>query len=70
MEQGQEATATITSYLTPLVTSITSAVSPADIVSIIGIVFTAGIMFVLVWFGARKIFRGIMSAVKRGKISV
>jgi len=63
-------TATVTSYLQPLVTSVTSAVTPADIVSIIGIVFGAGIMFVLVWFGARKIFNGVMSAVKRGKIRV
>lgn len=66
----EEQVQTLTDYLTPLTTSITSAVSPADIVKIIGIVFGSGIMFVLVWFGARKIFNGIMSAVKRGRISV
>lgn len=66
----ENTTANVTSYLTPLVTSVTSSVTPTDIVSIIGTVFGAGIMFVLVWFGARKIFNGVMSAVKRGKIKV
>ena len=63
-------TETVTSALQTLSSTVTGAVSLGDVVSIIGIVFGAGISFVLFWFGARKIFNGVMSAVKRGKIRI
>lgn len=63
-------TETVTSALQTLSSTVTGAVSLGDVVSIIGIVFGAGISFVLLWFGARKIFNGVMSAVKRGKIRI
>ena len=63
-------TETVTSALQSLTSTITSAVSLGDIVSIIGVIFGAGIGFVLLWFGARKLFNGVMSAVKTGKIKI
>lgn len=63
-------TETVTSALQTLSSTVTSAVSLGDVVTIIGIVFGAGIGFVMLWFGARKIFNGVMSAVKRGKIRI
>lgn len=51
-----------------LVTALSSSVTPADIVTLLGVVIAAGMGFVLVWFGSRKVVAGFMGALKKGKI--
>lgn len=52
----------------PLVTAMTTAVKPADVVALLAVVIGAGIGFVLVWFGSRKVAGGFFGALKKGKI--
>lgn len=51
-------------------TALSTAVTPADIITLLGTVVGAGIGFVLVWFGARKLIRVFMGSLKKGKMSV
>lgn len=53
-----------------IVTALSSAVTPADVVTLIGTCVGAGIGFVLVWFGARKAIRAFQTALKNGKLSI
>ena len=53
-----------------LVTQLGSAVSPSDVLTMIGVIVGAGIGFVLIWFGARKLIRSVMSSMKSGKINL
>lgn len=49
---------------------VTGTLNIANIVSILGIGITAAIGLVLLWWGARKLIRVVMSAFRKGKISV
>lgn len=53
-----------------LVTQLGSAVSASDVLTLIGVIVGAGIGFVLIWFGARKLIRTVMSSMKSGKINL
>lgn len=54
----------------PVTTALTSAVTPADILSLLGNIIGFGIPFVLMWFGVRKVVKIFKSAVMKGKITV
>ena len=54
----------------PLVTALESSVAPTDIVTLLGVVIAAGMGFVLVWFGSRKVVSGFMGALKKGRIRI
>lgn len=60
----------ITSTIEPLTTALTTAITPAQIVAVLAAVVGAGMGFVLVWFGARKLVSIFKKAVMKGKISV
>lgn len=51
-----------------LVTALSSAVEPGDVVTLLAAVIGAGMGFVLVWFGSRKVASGFFGALKKGKI--
>lgn len=55
---------------TPINTALTSAVTPAQIITIIASVIGVGMTFVLMWFGVRKLVSIFKKAVTKGKISV
>lgn len=50
-----------------LITSVTAQFSVANIVQVMSTIIVAGIGFVFLWWGARKAYRALMSAVRRGK---
>lgn len=56
--------------VTPLVTALTTSVTPADVVALLAVVIGAGMGFVLVWFGSRKVISGFMGALKKGKLRI
>ena len=54
----------------PLKTALVASITPAQIVSILAGIIGVGMMFVLMWFGVRKLISIFKKAVTKGKISV
>ena len=50
-----------------LITDVTSQFSVANIVQVMSTIIVAGIGFVFLWWGARKAYRALMFAVRRGR---
>ena len=50
--------------------ALTTAVTPAQIITIIASIIGVGMTFVLMWFGVRKLISIFRKAVTKGKISV
>lgn len=50
-----------------LITDVTGQFSVSEIVTVMSTIVVAGIGFVFLWWGARKAYRALMSAVRRGK---
>lgn len=50
-----------------VITDVTAQFSVTSIVSVMSAIVVAGIGFVFLWWGARKAYRAIMSAVRKGK---
>lgn len=50
-----------------LITDVTAQFSVSSIVETMSTIIVAGIGFVFLWWGARKAYRALMSAVRRGK---
>lgn len=50
-----------------VITDVTAQYSVSEIVTVMSTIVVAGIGFVFLWWGARKAYRAIMSAVRRGK---
>ena len=59
----------VTTALTTVGETLTSSISPAGIVSIIGIVLGSCVALYLTWFGIRKLMSAIKGALK-GRLSV
>lgn len=63
-------TQTPTVDMSGFVTALTGAITPAQILTILGSVIGVGMSFVLMWFGVRKAIKMFSNAVLRGKIKV
>lgn len=50
-----------------VITDVTAQFSVTQIVGVMSAIVVAGIGFVFLWWGARKAYRAIMSAVRKGK---
>lgn len=50
-----------------IITDVTSQFSVSTIVKTMSTIVVAGIGFVFLWWGARKAYRALMSAVRKGK---
>lgn len=50
-----------------LITDVTAQFSITSIVGVMSSIIVAGIGFVFLWWGARKAYRALMSAVRKGK---
>lgn len=50
-----------------LITDVTAQFSVVTVVEVMSTIIVAGIGFVFLWWGARKAYRALMSAVRRGK---
>lgn len=54
----------------PVITSLTTAVTPAQIITLVASIIAFGIPFVFMWFGMRKVIKIFRSAVMGGRITV
>lgn len=54
--------------LSSFITQLTGAITPADIITVLGSVVGVGMAFFLMWLGIRKAIGAFSSAVKSGKI--
>ena len=54
--------------LSSFITKLTGAITPADIITVLGSVVGVGMAFFLMWLGIRKAIGAFSSAVKSGKI--
>lgn len=58
------------STVEPIVSAVTSVISPTAIVGVLAGVAAVAVTFVFVWWAARKVTRIIMGATRKGKLSV
>lgn len=56
--------------LQPLITSMKAAITPAELVSTLAVLFGIGIGFVLMWFGVRKALSIFKNNVMKGKMKI
>ena len=54
----------------PVVTALTTAVTPTQIITLVASIIAFGIPFVFMWFGLRKVIKIFRSAVMGGRITV
>lgn len=55
---------------TGLITALTGAITPAQLLAVLASVVGVGIGFVLMWFGARKAISAFTSAVMKGRLKL
>ena len=53
-----------------LVSALTGAITPAQLLTILVTIVGAGMGFVLMWFGVRKLIKIFTTALQRGKLRV
>lgn len=64
---GTSSTTVSASDWSKLITDVTAQFSVTTIVEVMSTIIVAGIGFIFLWWGARKAYRALMSAVRRGK---
>lgn len=64
---GSSSTTVTAADWSKLITDVTAQFSVSEIVSTMSTIVVAGIGFVFLWWGARKAYRALMSAVRKGK---
>ncbi len=67
LSSGGSSTVVTPSDWAKLITDVTSQFSIVQIVAVMSSLIVAGIGFVFLWWGARKAYKAIMSAVRKGK---
>lgn len=55
---------------TAVLEAMTAQISVSSVVGVLGATITAGIGLVFMWWGVRKLVRTVMSAFRKGKLSV
>lgn len=53
-----------------IITDVTAQFSITEIVAVMSAIIVAGIGFVFLWWGARKAYKALMSAVRKGKTGI
>lgn len=69
-EGGAAVNAMASLDFSPVITALTSAVTPTQIISLVASIVAFGIPFVFMWFGMRKVIKIFRSAVMGGRITV
>lgn len=70
-EAGATAGATVTSTdWAPIISAMTGQISVSTVVGVIATAIGAGIGLVFMWWGGRKAVRTLMSAFRKGKVSM
>lgn len=53
-----------------VISAMTNQISVSTVVGVIAVTVTAGVGLVFMWWGVRKAARALMSAFKKGKLSI
>ena len=53
-----------------LISALQSAITPAQLLTVLGSIIGVGMGFVLMWFGVRKLIKIFTTALLRGKLRV
>lgn len=53
-----------------VITNLTSMITPANVVTVMATLASAGVGFAFLYWGVRKAVRSLMAAFKRGRISL
>ena len=53
-----------------VISALTAQISVSSVVGVLATLATAGVGFAFMWWGVRKAVRALMSAFKKGKISL
>ena len=64
------ATAASASDWAPVIEAVTSQISVSTVIGVLTTLVTAGIGLVFMWWGVRKALRSLMSAFRKGKMSL
>lgn len=64
------ATAITSSDWSSVITALTGQISVATVVEVLAVIAAAGAGFAFMWWGVRKAVKALMSAFKKGKISL
>lgn len=67
---GAASAVTTSADLKPIIDALAAQISVGTVVEVLAAVVTACIALVFMWWGARKVTRMVMSAFKKGKLSV
>ena len=67
---GSSSTVVSPSDWAKVITDVTAQFGISNIVGVMSSIVVAGIGFVFLWWGARKAYNAIMSAVRKGKTHV
>lgn len=71
MSSGGGSSTTVTaSDWSQIISDVTAQFSVTTIVQVMSTIVVAGIGFVFLWWGARKAYRALMSAVRKGKTGI
>lgn len=54
----------------PVITALTTAVTPTQIITLLASIIAFGIVYVFMWFGVRKVIKIFKHAVMGGNITV
>lgn len=65
-----EGTAITSSDFTSVLTALQGQISVSSVVEVLAVVATACVGLVFMWWGVRKVTRSLMSAFRKGKISL
>ena len=53
-----------------LISALTSAITPSDVLTVLAATVAVGMGFFLMWLGVRKAIKGFTSAVSTGKLKI
>lgn len=71
MEGGStEVTAITSSAFSSVLTALQAQISVSTVVEVLAVVVGACVGLAFMWWGVRKVIRALMSAFKKGKVSV
>lgn len=63
-----EGSTNVATIIQPLTDALVASITPSQLVAILASIVGVGMMFVLMWFGARKLKQIFTNAVTKGKI--
>ena len=71
MENSESVSSAVSQIdFSPIITALTTTITPADIIIILASIVGVGLLFVLMWFGVRKLMKIFSNAVTKGRMTI